>query len=304
MWQLLQQCPRGPVWKFFSKRFPDRFFDVGIAEQHAVTFAAGLAVEGYKPVVAVYSTFLQRAYDQIVHDVCLQNLPVVFAMDRGGLVGDDGPTHHGAFDLSFLRHIPNMVLMAPKDENELRHMLKTAIDHPGPAAIRYPRGNGAGAALEDDFRSLPIGRGEVLREGEDILLIAIGSVVQAAMEAAKRLEQGNIQATVLNARFIKPLDEDLILKWARRTGRIITIEENVLQGGFGSAVLEMFQEHFFFPESMIRLGLPDSFIPHGSQAILRNLHGIDADGIELAAQRLLQAAHGQHLRAIGQTAGR
>jgi len=296
--------PQGTGLEAFSTRFPDRFFDVGIAEQHAVTFAAGLAVEGYKPVVAVYSTFIQRAYDQIVHDVCLQNLPVVFAMDRGGLVGDDGPTHHGAFDLSFLRHIPNMVLMAPKDENELQHMLKTAIDYPGPAAIRYPRGNGAGAALDDDFRDLPIGRGEVLREGEDILLIAIGSVVQAAMEAAGCLEQEDIQATVLNARFIKPLDEDLILKWARRTGRVITIEENVLQGGFGSAILEMFQEHSFFPMSLIRLGLPDSFIPHGSQAILRNLYGIDAHGIELAAHRLVQTTHGQHLRAIGQTAGR
>jgi 1-deoxy-D-xylulose-5-phosphate synthase len=296
--------PQGTGLEPFSTRFPDRFFDVGIAEQHAVTFAAGLAVEGYKPVVAVYSTFLQRAYDQILHDVCLQNLPVVFAMDRGGLVGDDGPTHHGAFDLSFLRHIPNMVLMAPKDENELQHMLKTAIDHPGPAAIRYPRGNGAGAVLEDDFRGLPIGRGEVLREGEDILLIAIGSVVQPAMEAAKRLEQEDIQATVINARFVKPLDEDLILKWARRIGRVITIEENVLQGGFGSAILEMFQEHFFFPKSLIRLGLPDSFIPHGSQAILRNLHGIDAEGIELAAHRVIQTTHGQHLRAIGQAAGR
>jgi 1-deoxy-D-xylulose-5-phosphate synthase len=296
--------PQGTGLEPFSARFPDRFFDVGIAEQHAVTFAAGLAVEGYKPVVAVYSSFLQRAYDQIVHDVCLQNLPVVFAMDRGGLVGDDGPTHHGVFDLSFLRHIPNMVLMAPKDENELRHMLKTAIDHPGPAAIRYPRGNGSGAVLEEDFRRLAIGQSEVEREGEDILLIAIGSVVQAAMEAANRLAQEGIQAAVINARFVKPLDEDLILKWARKTGRVITIEENVLQGGFGSAVLEMFQEHFFFPKSFVRLGLPDAFIPHGSQAILRNLQGIDVDGIELAVHRVLQTTHGQYLRAIGQAAGR
>jgi 1-deoxy-D-xylulose-5-phosphate synthase len=225
-------------------------------------------------------------------------------MDRGGIVGDDGPTHHGAFDISFLRHIPNMVLMAPKDENELQHMLKTAIDHPGPAALRYPRGNGVGAFLEEDFQTLPIGRGEVLREGEDLLLIAIGSTVRAAMEAAERLEQDNIQATVVNARFIKPLDEDLLLKWGRKTGRIITIEENVLQGGFGSAVLEMFQEHAFFPESLIRLGLPDVFIPHGSQELLRNLYGIDADAIELAAHKSLQIGHGQRLRAIGQTAGR
>lgn len=296
--------PQGTGLEPFSNRFPDRFFDVGIAEQHAVTFAAGLAVEGFKPVVAIYSTFLQRAYDQILHDVCLQNLPVVFAMDRGGIVGDDGPTHHGTFDISFLRHIPNMVLMAPKDENELQHMLKTAIDHPGPIALRYPRGNGVGAALDEDLQIVPIGRGEVLREGEDLLLIAIGPTVHAAMEAAERLEQENIQATVVNARFVKPLDEELLLKWARKTGRIITIEENVLQGGFGSAVLEMFQEHEYSPVSFIRLGLPDAFIPHGTQALLRNLYGIDADAIELAAHKLLQIGHGQRLRAIGQTAGR
>ena len=244
----------------FFQRFPDRFFDVGIAEQHAVTFAAGLAAEGYKPVVAVYSTFLQRAYDQVIHDVCLQNLPVVFAMDRGGIVGEDGPTHHGVFDLSFLRHIPNMVLMAPKDENELQHMLKTALEHPGPVAVRYPRGNGAGVELDEEPRAIPIGKGEILREGEDLLLIAIGSTVQTAMEAAERLEQQDIQATVLNARFVKPLDRDLILEWARKIGRVITIEENVLQGGFGSAVLEMFQEASFFPAFFVRLGLPDAFI--------------------------------------------
>jgi 1-deoxy-D-xylulose-5-phosphate synthase len=296
--------PQGTGLEPFSVRFPERFFDVGIAEQHAVTFAAGLATEGYKPVVAVYSTFLQRAYDQIVHDVCLQNLPVVFAMDRGGLVGDDGPTHHGVFDLSFLRHIPNMVLMAPKDENELQHMLKTAIDYPGPAAVRYPRGNGIGVALDSDLQNVPIGRGEILQEGKDALVIAVGSTVRAAMEAAASLIQEDIRVTVLNARFVKPLDEDLILKWSRKIGMIITVEENVLQGGFGSAVLELFQEHSFLPISLIRLGLPDSFIPHGSQAMLRNLYGIDAEGIELAVHRLLQTGHGQLLRAIGQTTGR
>lgn len=288
----------------FASRFPHRCFDVGIAEQHAVTFAAGLAAEGFKPVVAIYSTFLQRAYDQILHDVCLQNLPVVFALDRGGLVGDDGPTHHGVFDLSFLRHIPNMVLMAPKDENELQHMLKTAIDHPGPVALRYPRGNGIGTLLDEEFQALPVGRGEVLREGADLLLIAIGSTTQAAVQAAERLAQEDIHATVINARFVKPLDEDLLLKWARKTGRVITIEENVLQGGFGSAVLEMFQEQGFIPRSFIRLGLPDAFIPHGTQALLRNLYGIDADAIELAAHELMETGHGQHLRALGQTAGR
>jgi len=288
----------------FSIRFPDRFFDVGIAEQHAVTFAAGLAVEGFKPVVAIYSTFLQRAYDQILHDVCLQNLPVVFALDRGGIVGDAGPTHHGTFDLSFLRHIPNMVLMAPKDENELQHMLKTAIDHPGPVALRYPRGNGVGAVLDEKLQALPVGRGEVLREGDDLLLVAIGSTVRAAVEAAERLGQEGIQATGVNARYVKPMDQELLLEWARRTERIITIEENVLQGGFGSAVLEMFQEHAFFPKAFIRLGLPDAFIPHGAQALLRNLYGIDADAIELAAHKLMETGHGQRLRAIGQTAGR
>jgi len=194
--------------------------------------------------------------------------------------------------------------MAPKDENELQHMLKTAIDHPGPVALRYPRGNGVGTLLDEEFQALPVGRGEVLREGADLLLIAIGSTTQAAVQAAERLAQEDIHATVINARFVKPLDEDLLLKWARKTGRVITIEENVLQGGFGSAVLEMFQEQGFIPRSFIRLGLPDAFIPHGTQALLRNLYGIDADAIELAAHELMETGHGQHLRALGQTAGR
>jgi len=291
--------PQGTGLEPFSKRFPERFFDVGIAEQHAVTFAGGLATEGYKPVVAVYSTFLQRAYDQIIHDVCLQDLPVVFAMDRCGIVGEDGPTHHGTFDLSFLRLIPNMVVMAPKDENELQHMLKTALDHSGPVAVRYPRGNGVGVSLDEELKALPIGKGELLREGKDLVFIAIGTAVQTALEAACRLEEQNIHAAVLNARFVKPLDQDLIFEWAHKTGCVITIEENVLQGGFGSAVLEMFQEAAFFPKSFLRLGLPDAFIPHGSQSILRNLYGIDADGIERAALSLLKADHGKKLRAIG-----
>jgi 1-deoxy-D-xylulose-5-phosphate synthase len=292
--------PQGTGLEPFSTRFPERFFDVGIAEQHAVTFAAGLATEGFKPVVAVYSTFLQRAYDQIVHDVCLQNLPVTFVMDRGGIVGEDGPTHHGVFDLSFMRSIPNMVLMAPKDENDLRHMLKTAMDHPGPAALRYPRGNGVGIELDAQFKDIPIGKGEVLREGEDVLLIGIGNTVQPAMEAARRLDEQGIRATVIDARFVKPLDSELILSHARRIGRVITVEENVLQGGFGSAVLEAFQEFAFAPKALLRLGLPDSFIPHGSQAILRNLFGIDADGIESAVHRILKTHYGQTLHAIGQ----
>lgn len=294
--------PQGTGLDPFSRRFPERFFDVGIAEQHAVTFAAGLAADGYKPVVAVYSTFLQRSYDQIIHDVCLQNLPVIFAMDRGGIVGDDGPTHHGVFDLAFLRNIPNMVVMAPKDENELQHMLKTAVDHSGPIAVRYPRGNGAGTLLDGELKGIPIGSGEILRDGDDVLLIAIGHSVQFALEAATRLERKDIHATVMNARFVKPLDRELILGCAKRIGRIITIEENVLQGGFGAAILEMFQEASYYPRAFVRLGLPDAFVPQGSQSALRKLYGIDAAGIELATEKLMQSRQGYVLRAIGQTA--
>ena len=282
----------------FAVAHPDRFFDVGIAEQHAVTFAAGLATEGFKPVFAVYSTFLQRAYDQVLHDVCLQNLPVTFALDRGGLVGEDGPTHHGLFDLSFLRAMPNMVLMSPKDENELQHMLKTAVDHGGPIAVRYPRGEGAGVELDDELRPLEIGKGELLRPGKDLVIVAIGSTVQSAMEAAERLDAEGVEAAVINARFVKPLDTDLILTWAEKTGRVITVEENVLQGGFGSAVLEMFEEESFFPQAFKRLGVCDFFVPHGSPAILRNLCGIDSCAIERAALKLLNYNHGQVLRAI------
>jgi 1-deoxy-D-xylulose-5-phosphate synthase len=288
----------------FAHTYADRFFDVGIAEQHAVTFAAGLATEGFKPVVAVYSTFLQRAYDQILHDVCLQNLPVVFSLDRAGIVGEDGPTHHGLFDLSYMRSMPNMVLMAPKDENELQHMLKTAVDHNGPAAVRYPRGNVIGVPLDDELRSLEIGKGELLRSGKDLVIVAVGSTVQSAMEAAERLDSEGIEAAVINARFVKPIDSELIITWARKTGRVITVEENTLQGGFGSAVLEMFEEEAYFPESLKRLGVCDSFVPHGGQAILRNLCGIDADAIESAALKLLDSSHGKVLRAIGQTACR
>jgi 1-deoxy-D-xylulose-5-phosphate synthase len=291
--------PQGTGLETFSRRFPDRFFDVGIAEQHAVTFAAGLAAEGYKPVAAIYSTFLQRAYDQIIHDVCLQNLPVVFSMDRGGIVGEDGPTHHGVFDLSYLRHIPNMVLMAPKDENELEHMLKTAVEYHGPIALRYPRGSGVGVPLDEKYHCLPIGKGEVLREGEDIVLIAVGSTVYSALEAAERLEEQNIHAAVLNARFIKPLDQELIVQWSKKTGRIITIEDNVLQGGFGSGVLEMFQEMSYFPRAFVRLGLPDAFVAHGSLSKLRNLYGIDAEGIEKTALELCKSTYGKLVRAIG-----
>jgi 1-deoxy-D-xylulose-5-phosphate synthase len=279
----------------FSKEFPDRFYDIGIAEQHAVTFAAGLALEGMKPVVAIYSTFLQRAYDQIVQDVCLQNLPVIFALDRGGIVGEDGPTHQGVFDLSYLRHIPHLVVMAPKDEEELRQMVKTAIEFPGPVAIRYPRGRGTGVERSSDLRSIPIGKGEVLKEGEDLLILAIGSTVVPSVRAADRLEKVGIQTTVINSRFLKPLDGDLICHWARKTGRLLTVEENVLQGGFGSAVLELLQERGLSAIEVKRLGLPDSFIEHGPQSILRAKYGIDEDGI---FKKALEMVEGRQLSSL------
>ncbi|OGQ88592.1 MAG: 1-deoxy-D-xylulose-5-phosphate synthase [Deltaproteobacteria bacterium RIFOXYD12_FULL_56_24] len=278
--------PAGTGLSNFSQRFPERFFDVGIAEQHAITFAAGMATEGLLPVVAIYSTFFQRALDQIIHDVCLPNLPVTLAIDRGGLVGDDGPTHHGVFDLSFLRFIPNLVIMAPKDENELRHMLHTAILHPGPAAVRYPRGNGEGVFLDEVRQRLPLGKGELLREGEDILLLPIGNRVAAALEAATGLKKLGMEAAVINPRFIRPLDEELICEWARRTGKVITIEDNVKKGGFGSAVLELFAKKNLWGVQTKILGLPDKFMEHGTQAQLRHKGNIDAPAIIVEALAL------------------
>ncbi len=272
----------------FSRQFPDRFYDIGIAEQHAVTFAAGLALEGMKPVVAIYSTFLQRAYDQVLQDVCLQNLPVVFALDRGGIVGEDGPTHHGLFDFSYLRHIPNLIVMVPKDENEFQHMIKTATECSVPVAFRYPRGKGKGVTRETSLRSIDIGRGEVLREGKDILIIAIGVTVYPSLQAAEKLADVGIQAAVINARFLKPLDANLLCEWAKKTGKVLTVEENVLQGGFGSAVLELFQERGLFPIQVKRLGVPDIFLEHGSQALLRGKYGIDETGIVKGAREMLE----------------
>ncbi len=259
--------------------FPNRFYDIGIAEQHAVTFAAGLAVEGLRPFVAIYSTFLQRAYDQIIHDVCLQNLPVVFALDRGGIVGEDGPTHHGLFDLSYLRHIPNMVVMSPKDENELQHMMQTASRTESPVAFRYPRGRGYGVPLDRRLRNLEIGRGEILREGGDIVILAVGSTVIPSLEAAEMLAEWGIHAAVLNARFVKPLDGELICRFSEEAGRLITVEENVLDGGFGSAVLELLQTRGLHSVEVRRLGIPDVFVEHGSQGQLRQAYGIDSQGI-------------------------
>ncbi|QVW35942.1 1-deoxy-D-xylulose-5-phosphate synthase [Geobacter sulfurreducens] len=281
--------PDGTGLTGFAKEFPERFFDVGIAEQHAVTFAAGLAAEGFRPVTAIYSTFLQRAYDQVFHDVCLQNLPVVFALDRGGVVGDDGPTHHGVFDLSYLRHLPGMTLMAPKDENELRHMLKTAVSHDGPIALRYPRGAGCGIPRDQELREIPIGTGEILAEGDDVAIIAIGITVLPALEAARTLAEKGIRATVINARFVKPLDREMILQAARRTGCIITAEENALQGGFGSAVLELLADEGMTGVRVKRLGIPDRFVEQGPQPQLRADLGIDAAGIAAATEAFLAA---------------
>ncbi|MBW2980310.1 1-deoxy-D-xylulose-5-phosphate synthase [Candidatus Woesearchaeota archaeon] len=270
----------------FAGMFPDRLFDVGIAEQHAVTFAAGLAKNGYKPVCAIYSTFLQRAYDQIVHDVCLQNLPVVFAIDRAGLVGEDGPTHHGSFDLSYLRHIPNMTVMAPKDENELGHMLKTALEIDGPVAVRYPRGTGLGVAIQNPYHPIELGKAEVMQKGKDLAILAVGSCVDMANKAAEKLGKNKINATVVNVRFVKPLDEKLILNLAKKHRKLITIEENALDGGFGSGVLELL-EQYNTKATVKRIGIPDKFVEHGSMSILREKIGLTEDNIVKEAKSLM-----------------
>lgn len=282
--------PEGTGLAAFAERFPDRFFDVGIAEQHGVTFAAGLATEGFKPVVAIYSTFLQRAYDQIVHDVCIEKLPVIFAVDRAGLVGEDGPTHHGQFDISFLRHLPNMVVMAPKDENELRRMLLTAIDHDGPVAIRYPRGMAMGVALEKQPTPIPVSQAEVLTDGDDLLILSVGRMVGVSLDAYAKLRAQGIRATVVNCRFIKPLDAECITHLAQKIPYLLTVEESSLNGGFGSAVLELLSDHNIIPARVKRVGLPDQFIEHGSQTILRSKYGLDADGIVRSAQALMADA--------------
>ncbi|MCB2184250.1 MAG: 1-deoxy-D-xylulose-5-phosphate synthase [Desulfobulbaceae bacterium] len=279
--------PAGTGLTDFSQEFPDRFFDVGIAEQHAVTFAAGLATEGILPVVAIYSTFMQRALDQVIHDVCLPNLPVTFALDRGGIVGDDGPTHHGVFDLSFLRFIPNLVLMAPKDEMELRQMLYTAVFMPCPTAIRYCRGNGEGVDMIGEFEKIPFGKGELLREGNDVLLLPVGNRVYPALAAAEGLEKLGIDAAVINPRFVTPLDGDLICQWAETTGKIITVEDNVRQGGFGSAILELLARRSLSHIPVKLLGLPDKFIEHGSQDILYHHCKIDTPAIISSALELM-----------------
>jgi 1-deoxy-D-xylulose-5-phosphate synthase len=272
--------PLGTGLTEFVERFPERFYDIGIAEQHGVTFAAGMALEGMRPVVAIYSTFLQRAYDQIVHDVCLQRIPVVFAMDRGGIVGEDGPTHQGLFDFSYLRHIPGMVLMAPKDEDELRRILLTAIQYEdGPIAFRYPRGKGCGVVLDEEIKPLEIGRGEVLREGEDVLILAIGSTVYPSLRAADILDKEGIVATVVNSRFVVPLDEELIVDLAGRHRVLMTVEENVVAGGFGSAVLEFLHAKGCSFPGVHCLGIPARFVEHSPQGVLRKKYHLDPEGI-------------------------
>lgn len=267
----------------FSQRFPTRYFDVGIAEQHSVTLAAGFACEGFKPVVAIYSTFLQRAYDQLIHDVALQNLPVLFAIDRGGLVGPDGPTHAGAFDLSFLRCIPNMVLMAPADENECRQMLSTGFYHDGPAAVRYPRGCGPGIAVEDNLEVIPIGKANVCRPGSKIAILAFGSMVAPALVAGDQLD-----ATVVNMRFVKPLDVDLIHALSQSHDVLVSVEENAVMGGAGSAVAEFLAEKQLLTP-LLPIGLPDNFLPHGEREELLADCGLTADGIVSAISSFVKS---------------
>jgi 1-deoxy-D-xylulose-5-phosphate synthase len=268
--------PEGTGMDAFRDEFPKRYFDVGLAEEHAVTFAAGLACEGYKPIVAIYSTFLQRGYDQIEHDVCLQKLPVVFCLDRAGLVGEDGPTHHGVFDYSYLRMIPGMTVAAPADENELQHMLHTAIRFEGPISLRYPRGAGIGVAMDAEPKVLPIGKGVALKDGADVTILAIGNRVHPALEAAQLLEDRGISCGVVNMRFVKPLDVELLKACAAKTPRLVTVEDNVLPGGFGSAVLEALAPG---EASVLRLGLPDGFVEHGAPHLLYDLVGLSAPKI-------------------------
>jgi 1-deoxy-D-xylulose-5-phosphate synthase len=277
----------------FAKRFPDRFFDVGIAEQHAVTFGVGLACEGLRPVVAIYSTFLQRAFDQVYHDACLMRAPVTFALDRGGIVGADGPTHHGLYDLTYLTALPGIVVMAPKDENELRHMLHTALSVDGPAALRYPRGNGIGVPMDPEFKRLEIGKAEILREGNDLAILALGSMVYPCVEAAEQLDAVGLHATVINARFAKPLDDELICCLAAEKQFLVTAEEGTEAGGFGALVAALLQDRKI-PTSILRIAVPDRVIPHGAPNLLHAKYGLDADGI---VEKVKAFAHDFPLRA-------
>ena len=277
---LTAAMPDGTGLNIFAQAHPDRFFDVGIAEQHAVTAAAGMAAAGMKPVTAIYSTFMQRAYDSILHDICMQKLHVTMCLDRAGLVGDDGYTHHGVFDYAYLRSIPNMTIMAPKDENELRHMLKTALSFNGPISVRYPRGSGVGVDITEPMQELPIGKAEVLREGKELCFWAIGSMVQSAVQAADKLKEQGIDAGVVNMRFAKPLDKELLIEHAKRYGKIVTLEEGVLAGGVGSEVLEILDDAGLLQQCVVlRLGIPDEFVTHGDKKLLFRDLGLDTDAI-------------------------
>jgi 1-deoxy-D-xylulose-5-phosphate synthase len=281
--------PEGNCLSIVQAEFPQRVFDVGICEQHAVTFAAGLAAQGYRPIVAIYSTFLQRAFDQIIHDVCLQDLPVTFAIDRSGIVGDDGKTHQGTFDFSYLSLVPNLVVSAPKDENELQHLFFTAVNLTHPMAIRYPRGTGLGVRLDAKLHSMDIGQGEVLRNGEDVVILAIGTTVTPALGAAQILASNGIEATVVNSRFAKPLDVKLITGLARHIKYVVTVEENTLCGGFGSnvtAFLSRLKSKSGVENQIKNLGLPDEFIGQGEQAILHAKYALDAQGIAREVRNL------------------
>ncbi len=272
--------PDGTGLSAFAKAHPTRCFDVGIAEQHAVTSAAGAAAAGLKPVAAIYSTFLQRAYDSVLHDICMQKLHVTLCLDRAGLVGDDGYTHHGVFDYAYLRSMPEMTVMAPKDENELRHMLKTAVDFDGPISLRYPRGSGVGVDITEPMQTLPIGKAEVLHEGKDVSIWAIGSMVQSAAQAAEKLAEQGISAGVVNMRFVKPLDKELLLAQAKEYGKIVTLEEGVLQGGVGSAVMETLNEAQLLTKcQVLTLGIPDEFVLHGDKKLLFKDLELDVDAI-------------------------
>ena len=271
--------PEGNSLSIAAAEFPERVFDEGICEQHAVTFAAGLAAQGFIPIVAIYSTFLQRAFDQLIHDVCLQDLPVVFAIDRSGIVGEDGKTHQGTFDISYLILIPNLIVSAPKDENELQHLLYTAVKSKHPMAIRYPRGSGLGVKLDPELEEIPIGKGEILRPGKDVAILAIGTTVAPALEAAQELASSGIEAAVVNARFAKPLDAELIIDLARGIKHLVTVEENALSGGFGNSVVSLLQESGVSDVRVKSIGIPDEFVEQGSQAVLRSKYGLDAKGI-------------------------
>ncbi len=285
----------------FEKEFPDRLYDVGIAEQHAVTFAAGLAAQGMKPVVAMYATFLQRAYDQVVHDVATQNLPVTFCIDRGGLVAEDGTTHHGAFDYAYLRHVPNMVVMAPKDENELQHMVKTCLEFNGPISVRYPRGVSLGMKMDPTPQALPIGKGELLKPGTDVAIFAIGVSVWQAVEAAERLGKEGISTAVVNGRFVKPLDQDLIVDVAQQARYVVTVEEGCKIGGFGSAVLETLSDAGVTDVKTKVLGLPDWYIEQGPQDLLRERYGLTAEGIYQSVKELIGTAPAEKSQFVGMT---